>query len=232
MKSRGWAILIAAVGPFYAGGANCQALGPSRQGAGQAQDEQSAMAGGPAGAQLADSGSLREAAVTPVPRPRFNGNPLWATPLESLRMTRERPLFSASRRPPPPIAAAAPKVVAPTSAESAAPENPGITLVGVVHGADVDLGVFVDDTDKSLLRLRVGQAIRGWVVHNVDVRTTTLEKADEQVKLELPARSTETAGSPPAVTVETAASPQPGTAAVAQRSAVGRFKQFATAGRP
>ena len=41
-------------------------------------------------------------------------NPLWAIPLDSLTATRERPLFSVSRRPPPaPVAAAAPIVEAP-----------------------------------------------------------------------------------------------------------------------
>src|SRR5262249_52823969 len=34
------------------------------------------------------------------------GNPLWALPLKQLSMTRERPVFSPSRRPPPPPAPA------------------------------------------------------------------------------------------------------------------------------
>jgi hypothetical protein len=42
--------------------------------------------------------------------------------------------------------------------------------------------------DQSVIRLRVGQEDRGWVVHSVDLRATTLEKDSQQVKLELPAR--------------------------------------------
>src|SRR5262249_59935905 len=52
----------------------------------------------------------RRSEVTPVPVPRA-GNPLWAVPLSALTVTRDRPLFSASRRPPPPAGVAPPPVV-------------------------------------------------------------------------------------------------------------------------
>src|SRR5260370_26332814 len=45
------------------------------------------------------------------------GNPLWALPLERLSITRERPIFSPSRRPPTP----APSYVAPVAVWPAAP---------------------------------------------------------------------------------------------------------------
>jgi general secretion pathway protein N len=153
--------------------------------------------------------------------PSGDGNPLWAIPLESLRMTRERPLFSLSRHPPPPMAAAAPKVSAPTPAQPAAADKPQITLVGVAHGANVDIGVFIDETDQSLVRLRVGQAIRGWIVHNLDLRATMLARADQQVKLELPARNTQAAVATQPGT--------PGTADMASASPVGWIKQLSTA---
>jgi general secretion pathway protein N len=232
MKSRRWTILIAALGPFYAGAAVGQAPSPSGLGAGEPRND--AMPAEPVGPHLSDTDSQpsRDAPMTPVPPRRFNGNPLWAIQLESLRMTRERPLFSVSRRPPPPIIAASPKDTAPPpAAEPAASEKPQMTLVGVVHGADVDMGVFIDETDNSLIRLRVGQAIRGWMVDDVDLRATTLEKADQQVKLELPARNTETGASTPAVTPEVAASAPAGAAATVHGAPVGRFKRFATANR-
>ena len=232
MKSSRWAILVTALAPFYAGAAVCQAPSPSGLGAGEPRND--AMPAEPVGPQLSNgvSEASHEAPMTPAPGPRSNGNPLWAIQLESLRMTRERPLFSVSRRPSPPVAAASPNdTAAPPPAEPAAPEKPQITLVGVVHGADVDMGVFIDETDKSLLRLRIGQAVRGWMVDDVDLRATTLEKADQQVKLELPARSTETGASTPAVTPEVAASAPAGAAASVHGAPVGRFKQFATANR-
>ena len=106
-------------------------------------------------------------------------------------MTRERPLFSPSRRPPPQIVADAPKISDPTAQQPAtATEKPQVTLVGVVRGPRIGLGVFVDETDKSLVRLRVGKSVRGWTVDSVDPRAATLGKAEQQVKLELPARNT------------------------------------------
>jgi hypothetical protein len=223
MKSRRSAILIAALGPFCSSAAVCQAPNPGESVALGSRNDQNAMGLGSVGAQLSrtDSEPPRDAPMKPAPRPLFDANPLWAIPLESLRMTRERPLFSVSRRPSPPIAPAPPKVADSTPTERTAPEKPQITLVGVVHGADVDLGVFIDDTDKSLIRLRVGQSIRGWIVLDVDLRATTLEKAEEQVKLELPARNTEMAASTP-----------PEAAGSIHGTPVGRFKRFAKADRP
>jgi hypothetical protein len=93
------------------------------------------------------------------------------------------------------------------------------------------MGVFVDQTDQSLIRLRVGQAVRGWTVHKVDMRATTLEKADQQVKLELPARDNETAVSTPIVTPDAVASMPLGATASVHGTPVGQFKRFA-ADRP
>ncbi len=136
-----------------------------------------------------------DAPQTPPKRPPSGvPNPLWAIPIESLRATRERPLFSASRRPPPAPVAAVQAIEAPPPAPPAEPEKPQITLVGVVHGAAVDLGVFTDSTGK-LLRLRIGQEDNGWIVRSIGLRETILEKDDQKVTLELPARNAEIAGS-------------------------------------
>src|SRR5262245_45321462 len=40
-----------------------------------------------------------------APDRTLSGNPLWAIPLRQLPATRERPLFTPSRRPPPPVVA-------------------------------------------------------------------------------------------------------------------------------
>ncbi len=117
--------------------------------------------------------------------------------MESLHASRDRPLFSATRRPPPPVFQEAPKVSEPVSvAQASEPEKPQITLIGVAHGHSIDMAVLVDETNKSLMRLRVGQSVRGWIVLGVNARAATLEKGEQQVKLELPARNTETAAAP------------------------------------
>ncbi|MGO9672598.1 MAG: hypothetical protein ACLPSF_00210 [Methylocella sp.] len=156
-----------------------------------AQAEAPTPAQGPGVAALAVGGAPSDANPG-APRARRSGeaNPLWAIPLENLRATRERPLFSASRRPPPPpVVAAAPVVSAPPPPPPAEPENPGMTLVGVVHGAKEDIGVFINQMDQSVIRLRIGEEDHGWVEHSVDLRSATLEKDSQQVKLELPARN-------------------------------------------
>ena len=169
MKSLGSAILLSALGALCANGIAVGQAPSQKLGAGEPIGDQERNAAEPIVARVA-----RDASALPQPG---QGNPLWAIPLESLRETRDRPLFSATRRPPPPVVAEAPKVSAPVAASPpAAPEKPQVTLVGVVHGLRLDLVVLVDETDKSLVRLRVGQSVRGWTVHGLDARAATLEK--------------------------------------------------------
>src|SRR5213592_1892653 len=56
------------------------------------------------------------------------GNPLWGIPMERLSATRDRPIFSLSRRPPPPVSAL--DVAATDTAASAPrpPERPSLAL--------------------------------------------------------------------------------------------------------
>lgn len=175
MKSFRSAILLSALGALGAGNA---AFGQAST-QGREASELLGVAPRPGGA---------------APPPAGQGNPLWAIPLASLHETRDRPLFSATRRPPAPIVAEAPKVSEPAPPPPPPePEKPQFTLVGVVHGLGLDLAVFLDEADKSLVRARVGQSVRGWTVHGLNTRTATLEKAQQQVKLELPARNSQTA---------------------------------------
>ena len=121
----------------------------------------------------------RPAASAAKSGPPGKGNPLWAIPLDSLHATRERPLFSASRRPPPaPVAQAEPVAAPPPPPPAAAPEQPQLILVGVVHGGKQDIGVFIDQNGQSVLRLRVGQQQNGWIVHSVDLRAATLAERE------------------------------------------------------
>jgi hypothetical protein len=58
-----------------------------------------------------------------------SGNPLWGIPVGSLSTTRERPVFSASRRPPASPLGPVPVAEAPPP-KPAEPEQPPFTLVG------------------------------------------------------------------------------------------------------
>ena len=67
------------------------------------------------------------------------GNPLWAIPLNALTTTRDRPLFSASRRPPAlAVGTVAPPPSHPAPAAPAPPERPPLTLMGTIIGAEFE----------------------------------------------------------------------------------------------
>jgi general secretion pathway protein N len=104
------------------------------------------------------------------------GNPLWAIPLKSLSSTRDRPLFTPSRRPPAaPVAYVEPPkpVVTPKPAE---PERPRLTLIGVILGEKDGIAIFVDDATKEVIRLRKNEGHSGWILRSLQGREATLAK--------------------------------------------------------
>ena len=120
--------------------------------------------------------------------PMAAGNPLWAIPLRALTETRDRPLFSPSRRPPPAAVIAAP-IVAPRPQPPAAPDHPPLTLVGTVVGGRQAIGVFVDEASKSIVRLRIGQNHDGWILRAVHERDAVFDDRRREAILALPAVS-------------------------------------------
>ena len=133
-------------------------------------------------------------------------NPLWVIPLTALSGTRERPIFSSSRRPRAPAVALAPiakpAAVAPKPKEL---ERPKFFLVGTVASGHERLGVFMDQSTKASFRLRMGDDYQGWKLRSVEGREATLEKDQQAVILALPQT-----GDPPASDVPSP-SPRAGT---------------------
>ena len=116
------------------------------------------------------------------------GNPLWGIPLRVLTATRERPLFSPSRRPPAPPAVASPVVPRPVAPpKPAEPEHPQVTIVGTIVGGGDAIAVFIDQATKNVIRLHPGQDHNGWVLRSVQGREATFEKNDRMSTLALPA---------------------------------------------
>lgn len=115
------------------------------------------------------------------------GNPLWALPLKQLSITRDRPIFSPSRRPPPP---ATPTYVAPvavrTPQKPKEPERPQITLLGTILGTSDSIGIFLNPATRDIVRLRLGEDHEGWALRSVKTREVTLVKDRDRVVLELP----------------------------------------------
>jgi general secretion pathway protein N len=126
---------------------------------------------------------------TPAREREPRGNPLWAIPLKSLSATREKPLFTPSRRAPAPAVAGAPVVVPVDPPQQAGPERPHLSLVGAVIGETEGLAVFLDDATRQVIRLRTGENHEGWILRAVKGREATLQKEREPVILRLPAPS-------------------------------------------
>jgi general secretion pathway protein N len=133
-------------------------------------------------ADLTPAEGLRNAERAP------SGNPLWAIPLKQLSSTRERPIFSPSRRPPPPVVVDEP-FVAPVAArvERTAPERPALALLGTIIGEGSGLAMFVEPATQNLVRLRTGEAYQGWVLRSVRGRDANLEKDNRTEIVSLPA---------------------------------------------
>jgi len=130
-------------------------------------------------------------------QPERRGNPLWEIPIRNLTATRARPIFSPSRRPPPPIAVAAPYVPPRLPVR---PASPQLNLVGTVLNATDGIGVFLDQTNNNVVRLKTGDYHNGWILRSVQGREATLQSDRETVVLALPARGAERTGVPSANT--------------------------------
>jgi general secretion pathway protein N len=124
-----------------------------------------------------------------------SANPLWAIPLANLSSTRERPIFSASRRPPPPAVASVPVAKAPPPPPKPARiERPQLSLVGTIAGDDQSFGIFVDQSTKAALRLKVGEEYQGWRLRSVGGREATLDRDQQTTLLSMPEPSSVAAG--------------------------------------
>jgi len=132
-------------------------------------------------------------AVSPAPTKQAeperarSANPLWAIPLATLATTRDRPIFSPSRRPPPPAVAPVPVAAAPPPRpKPVRVERPQLALVGTIAGNEQSFGIFVDQTTKAALRLKIGEEYQGWRLREVAPREVTLEHDEQTTVLSLP----------------------------------------------
>jgi hypothetical protein len=108
-------------------------------------------------------------------------NPLAAHSLDSMSATRERPIFSPSRRPPPPPPQ--PIVLFPSAPPPIVP--PGLTLFGVVMEADEALAVVRVAPRNDIVRIRIGEEISGWKVTQIERRKLVLSLGDRSATFAL-----------------------------------------------
>ena len=129
-------------------------------------------------------------AVNPVSAPKTNlqadgstqsaaqrDNSLWSVPLTSLTATRERPIFSPTRRP---------RTVAVKSAPAQSSVQPPFVLVGAIAGETEGLAIFQDGTTKNVIRLKTGESHAGWILQAVRPREAVLQNEQRNAVLTLP----------------------------------------------
>ncbi|MCA1414410.1 MULTISPECIES: hypothetical protein [Bradyrhizobium] len=140
---------------------------------------------GGAGVDKPEPSSLTINSVSAPKEPASSANPLWGISLTRLSATRDRPIFSPSRRalvPVPTPVAAVP--VPPLSSKR--PEKPALALVGTVVGGFESFGIFIDQSSKLSLRIRVGEQHDGWVLREVRAREVMLENPSKKAIMSMP----------------------------------------------
>jgi hypothetical protein len=114
------------------------------------------------------------------------GNPLWTIPLNTLTATRERPLFTPTRRPPTQAVPAAIANVPAPPPPAAEPEQLGLRLLGTIAGRDRSIAICLNLATSEVVRVRTGESFEGWNLRTVRGREATFEKASRREVLALP----------------------------------------------
>jgi len=101
-------------------------------------------------------------------------SPLAVHSLDRLSATRERPLFSPSRRAPAPPPPPPPRPPPPP------PEPPNVTLVGIVMDAGEARAIVQPGPTNEVRRVRIGDEIGGWKVAQIESRRLVLKLDSRQ----------------------------------------------------
>jgi hypothetical protein len=137
-------------------------------------------------APVEDVTTVRAIARPAAPARPLSANPLWAIPLSQLPVTRDRPIFSPSRRPPPPAEVTAEPVFVKPPPRNKEVEPPQLALVGTIASGEEGFGIFLDQSTKAALRLKVGDDYQGWKLSVIQGREVTMEKDQQAAVLTLP----------------------------------------------
>jgi general secretion pathway protein N len=131
-----------------------------------------------------DGGAPKPGVLQPDAAAEKTGNPLWNIPVSSLSATRDRPIFSPSRRPPPPILNVSTQRPRPVS--SGTPNRPSLSLVGIIAGESDSIAIFLDEQTKTVIRLRAGESHSGWALQLVQAKQAVLSRGHQSTTLTLP----------------------------------------------
>ena len=141
-----------------------------------------ALAMDDAGSRTTEAGA---GSTPPAPEAAPSGNPLLSVTISQLSATRDRPLFSASRRPPPPAVVTAPPPPPPPAVASPTPEAPPFRLVGTIIGEHDRIGIFFNEAAKITTKIHEGGSDSGWALRSLDPRSAVLEGEGRLVTLNM-----------------------------------------------
>jgi outer membrane biosynthesis protein TonB len=96
--------------------------------------------------------------------------PLASQPLDGLSATRERPLFSPTRRPPPPP----PVIVTGPPPPPPPPPPPDVALFGIVMDGENARAIIRASPGGKVTRVGIGDDVGGWKVAQIDGRKLVL----------------------------------------------------------
>jgi len=153
--------------------------------------------------------SVRVAAPQPAAERSLSANPLWAIPLTRLSGTRDRPIFSPSRRPPPPVLASEPAPAPPPAPRKKEVEPPPLALVGTIASEQEGFGIFLDQSTKEALRLKLGEDFQGWKLLAIKGGQVTMEKDQQAAVLTLPPPGGQSAGNVQLIPISAISVPKP-----------------------
>jgi general secretion pathway protein N len=133
------------------------------------------IAGGDAASRARAQSSPDSPGAVELPLVR---NPFADVPLDRLSATRDRPLFSPSRRPtvPPPPPPAGPRI---EHAPRPSPvQSPTVALFGIVVGAQGPRAFIGTGPTDPIVGVRPGDDVHGWMVTAITERSLVLSRAD------------------------------------------------------
>ncbi|WP_152535558.1 hypothetical protein [Bradyrhizobium sp. Ai1a-2] len=126
--------------------------------------------------------SLARAAESPANGDVAVSNPVELQPLPELAVTRDKPLFSPTRRPPP-------KPVAPVARQEPPPPPPpppSVVVLGIIsENGDGRAAIRAGGNGDKVTRVRAGDDVRGWKVERIEPRRLVLTQGERSVDFAL-----------------------------------------------
>lgn len=168
-----------------------------------------ASAPGPYARAAVDSTSDNSArtSIETVPTYTNGGNPLWGVSIRDLSATRDRPIFSVSRRPPKPPAVVSAMPPSKPVAKPQESSHPPLVLIGTIIGGSLRIAIFLEEKTMKTVRLAMGEGRDGWILQSVSIGEARLENADRAETLALRPLTQLTVLSDPAPATEDAVHP-------------------------